>query len=67
VKLALHRSRNSVAIFCIDLLHEQAGSSDCAGGVRMILITCAGILTRDVEPISEAQLFPFSSEIAFST
>ena len=33
----------------------------------VILITCAGILTRDVEPISQAQLFPFTSEIAFST
>src|SRR5207253_6228905 len=33
----------------------------------VILITCAGILTRDVEPISQAQLFSFTSEIAFST
>src|SRR5678815_1073446 len=33
----------------------------------LILITCAGILPRDVEPISQAQLFPFSSEIASST
>jgi cellulose synthase/poly-beta-1,6-N-acetylglucosamine synthase-like glycosyltransferase len=30
-----------------------------------MLITCAGILTRDVEPIDQVQLFLFSSEIAF--
>src|SRR5947207_6665497 len=30
----------------------------------VILITCAGILTRNVEPISQAQPFLFSSEIA---
>src|SRR6266446_8567934 len=33
----------------------------------VILITCVGILTRDVEPISQAQLFLFSSAIALST
>src|SRR5262249_52469731 len=32
----------------------------------LILITCAGILTRNVEPISQAQPFVFSSEIALS-
>ena len=31
----------------------------------LILITCAGILTRNVKPTSQAQLFLFSSEIAF--
>jgi hypothetical protein len=30
------------------------------------LITCAGIVPRDIEPISEAQLFLFSTEIAIS-
>src|SRR5437867_703077 len=33
----------------------------------VILITCAGILPRDVEPISQAQPFLFSNEIALST
>ena len=55
---ALHRSRNSVAIICIDLLREQVGSSDCAGWVRVILITCAGILARDVEPIDQITAVP---------
>src|SRR5437773_12109317 len=32
----------------------------------LILITCAGILTKNVEPISQAQLFLFSSEMALS-
>jgi hypothetical protein len=32
----------------------------------LILITCAGILTKNVEPISQAQSFLFSSEIALS-
>jgi hypothetical protein len=32
----------------------------------LILITCAGILTRSVEPSSQAQLLFFSSEIALS-
>src|SRR5437588_12933565 len=30
----------------------------------LILITCAGILTENVEPISQAQRFLFSSKIA---
>jgi len=30
------------------------------------LIVCAGILPRDVEPISQAQLLLFSSEIALA-
>jgi len=29
----------------------------------MILITCAGIRTTDVEPLSQAQAFLFSTEI----
>src|SRR5215467_191169 len=33
----------------------------------VILITCAGILTRNVEPFSQAQLDLFSSEITLSS
>src|SRR5947209_18619082 len=31
----------------------------------LILITCAGILTRNVEPISQAQPYLFTSKIAY--
>lgn len=41
----------------------EVESLNCAGADHRVLIPCAAILKMDVEPISQAQPFLFSSEI----
>jgi len=42
----------------------EVESLNCACADHRVLIPCAAILKRDVAPVSQAQLFLFSSEIA---